>query len=136
MIVNWLKSNVKVIPSVKLGKTFILLPGHNVIDSKEWEVVSKEAGLDKGYEAQYLKVVTDKVDVKQGAVTVAKEVTELKDFGSETAKVVISDMFNIKDLQKLLETSTDPAINYEISKRIDELKSAKGTGKIANRNEK
>jgi hypothetical protein len=132
MIVNWTKNNVKVVPSNKLGRSFILLPGHNVIDEKDWKVLCEEAGLDKGHEAQFLKVVTEKVTGAEGKV---KEAKEFKDFENTTAKNVITDMYNIKDLKELLKEETRSDVRYEIEKRIDELKTAKSNEKISKRDE-
>lgn len=133
MIINWKKTNIKVIPVVGSNKlitsTVNLLPGMNDIPENIWMSVRKlvKDEIERGLiEEVQTKVTVETKKVKNPETNEEKEEKvekvqskELKDIPPKEASEIVKDTYDLKTLNKWLDDEGRSDVRAVLQNQID-----------------
>jgi len=134
MILESTASGVKIVPyrrgeGLPVTGKLIILPGHNEIDTKDWNCARKEKGiisdLKRGVLIEHFaKEVVEKVTDEEGKekpvkVLKAKEFIQLN---NQEAADIVQNTFDLKTLKAWKKKEQRESVRVEIINQIDSVK--------------
>ncbi len=104
------------------GSVKVLLPGHNEVDDKVWASIKKNPIIDKMIDEKKLELVTTETPKASKTGPGEEVAVELSGMNAKMAAEVVAETYDLKTLNKWLESDSRRKVVTAVEKQIKRIK--------------